>query len=35
MYYELTDHFEVPAGIDDVWKFFSTAENLRASRRHG
>lgn len=28
MYYELTDRFEVPASIDDTWKFFSTADNL-------
>lgn len=28
MYYELTDHFEVGASIDQTWKFFSTAENL-------
>ncbi len=28
MYYELTDHFEVAASIDEAWKFFSTAENL-------
>ncbi len=30
MYYELTDHFTVPANIDETWKFFSTAENLPA-----
>jgi ligand-binding SRPBCC domain-containing protein len=28
MYYELTDAFEVPATPDQVWQFFSTAENL-------
>ncbi len=28
MYYELTDHFEVAAGIDKTWGFFSAAENL-------
>lgn len=28
MYYELTDRFEVPASIDETWKFFSTADNL-------
>ena len=28
MYYELTDQFEVPASPDDVWAFFSRAENL-------
>jgi ligand-binding SRPBCC domain-containing protein len=28
VYYELTDRFEVPASPDDVWAFFSRAENL-------
>src|SRR5690349_2949966 len=28
MYYELTDRFEVPASIDETWRFFSTADNL-------
>jgi ligand-binding SRPBCC domain-containing protein len=28
MYYELTDHFEVGAPIDEAWRFFSTADNL-------
>ena len=28
MYYELTDHFEVAAGIDRCWRFFGSAENL-------
>ncbi len=28
MYHELTDHFQVDADQDSVWKFFSTAENL-------
>ena len=28
MYYELTDHFQVGAGIERCWDFFSRAENL-------
>lgn len=28
MYYELTDRFEVRAGIEQTWGFFSNAENL-------
>ena len=28
MYYELTDSFEVPTTIDQVWQFFITPENL-------
>jgi len=28
VYYELTDQFEVPASIDQVWQFFCTAANL-------
>ena len=30
MYYQLTDRFEVPAPPADVWRFFSSAENLPA-----
>jgi ligand-binding SRPBCC domain-containing protein len=28
LYYELTDHFIVPANLDKTWDFFSRAENL-------
>src|SRR5215207_2008382 len=28
MFYELTDHFEVAAGIERCWQFFGSAENL-------
>jgi len=28
LYYELTDHFIVPAELDRTWDFFSRAENL-------